>query len=680
MDGNRSDVFDLVQEGIIIRDLDGRITGWNGAATTIYGWTSRQAIGRSVHELLRTSGIDPKAAEASVYQTNSWSGDIERRTAGGRKIIVTSSWHAQFNADGTPGGILETAVDVTLQRDTEAALRRTEHRYSNLFQAMAVSFWELDFTPVGSMVGRLLRDGVSDLSTYFDDHTEFVDAMIHATHVIDVNESSVKLFGRGEKNEMLNSIDPYWPRESRTVYAEAVVAAVQGKPYFATETRLTTLDGRELDVWFTACFPPEMMTRGKLLIGIIDISATKKARSDLERSNERYHNLFHFMPISLTQLDATKLFAIFQKLKADGVRDLSNYIDDHPEFITQATDAIEVIETNHRALELTEADSVEQVLGPISYFWTESPEVMRRALEARYRGENRFASELKFRTFKNNIRHAYLVSEYATPLGPLGVGISAIVDITERVKAQTMLERLRAEFAHGARVSALGELVASIAHEINQPLGAIRNSGEASLRWLSRADPDLNELRWLSNQTVSDARRASEIIQRLRALAIRKEPEKSSLVLNTIVREAFLFLAAELRNAGVTTALELADALPDISGDRILIQQVIANLAINAVQAMDGRSTKRLTVTSGKADGEFLFVAVEDTGTGIDEANMEALFQSFFTTKRGGMGIGLPICRSIVEAHGGHIEASNRRSGAGARFRFTLPVALKSRA
>ena len=111
---NRLDLFDLVQESIIIRDLDGRITRWNEAATTIYGWAFQQAIGRSVHELLRTSGIDLKAAEASVYENGNWSGDIERRTAGGRKIIVEASWSAQLNADGLPAGIVETGIDVTL--------------------------------------------------------------------------------------------------------------------------------------------------------------------------------------------------------------------------------------------------------------------------------------------------------------------------------------------------------------------------------------------------------------------------------------------------------------------------------------------------------------------------------------------------------------------------------------
>src|SRR5262245_32824155 len=119
---NRPDFFDLVQESIIIRGLDGRIMRWNEAATSIYGWVSQQAIGRSVHELLRTSGIDLKAAEASAYKNGDWSGDIERRTAGGRKIIVRATWRVQVNADGLPAGIVETGIDVTLQRDTEAAL------------------------------------------------------------------------------------------------------------------------------------------------------------------------------------------------------------------------------------------------------------------------------------------------------------------------------------------------------------------------------------------------------------------------------------------------------------------------------------------------------------------------------------------------------------------------------
>jgi PAS domain-containing protein len=193
---------------------------------------------------------------------------------------------------------------------------------------MAVSFWKLDFTAVGSMVERLRRAGGTNLPAYFAANPEFV----RATQVIDVNDLSVSMFRRGDKKEMLAGLEPYWPEASFPVYAAAVVAAVQAKPHFAAETRLSSIDGREYDVWFTACFPPEMLTRGKLLIGILDISVDKRAKTALEISEERYRSLFHFLPVAMLQVDRRELADMFTTLQKQAVRDLEAYFKEHPAF------------------------------------------------------------------------------------------------------------------------------------------------------------------------------------------------------------------------------------------------------------------------------------------------------------------------------------------------------------
>ncbi|MEI9929500.1 MAG: PAS domain S-box protein [Rhizomicrobium sp.] len=341
------DILDLVQESVVLRDRDGRITGWNAASELLYGWRHADAVGRSVHELLKTRREAVPNIEAALTESGVWEGDVTRRTASGMLVTVRLKCSARGATD-----IVETAIDVSAQRHAEEALKRAEHRYYNVFQAMAVSFWELDFTAVGAMVQRLMRSGVADLAEYLAQNPEVVREMIRATRVIDVNDQSVQLLGRGNKQEMLAGLEPYWPPASQHVYAESVVAAIGGKPHYATETRLCSIDGREFDVWFTACFPPEMLARGKLLIGIIDISADKKAKTALETSEQRYRTLFHFLPVAMVQLDRTELAGVFAQMHADGVRDLQDYFDAHPGFYEYAANSIQVVEVNRRAVEL----------------------------------------------------------------------------------------------------------------------------------------------------------------------------------------------------------------------------------------------------------------------------------------------------------------------------------------
>jgi C4-dicarboxylate-specific signal transduction histidine kinase len=254
-----------------------------------------------------------------------------------------------------------------------------------------------------------------------------------------------------------------------------------------------------------------------------------------------------------------------------------------------------------------------------------------------------------------------------------GVILIGVVDISARKQAEAALQQVQAEFAHAARVSMLGELTASIAHEVNQPLAAIATSAAASLRWLAADNPDIEEVRSLAQRMAADARRASDIIARVRDMAERREPERLPLSLNALVEEVVLFLDHELNAQNVVVELRLGDDIPTAFMDRTQIQQVIVNLAVNALQAMAGCEHRRLCmVTATLPDGR-LSLEVQDNGHGLpDEPNK--LFEGFFTTKASGLGMGLSICRSIVEAHGGSIAAANGDTGA--RFIVTLPAPL----
>jgi len=252
------------------------------------------------------------------------------------------------------------------------------------------------------------------------------------------------------------------------------------------------------------------------------------------------------------------------------------------------------------------------------------------------------------------------------------VMLIGVIDVSAQKAAEAALAKVQSEFAHAARVSMLGELTASIAHEVNQPLAAIATSAAASLRWLAAAQPDLDEVRSLATRIVDDARRAGAIISRVRAMAERREPERVALSLNALVEEALAFLGHELRAQQVEAELRLEPGLPEVLADRTQIQQILVNLAVNAIQAMAESAPRRLVLTTAADGVGQVTLSVEDNGPGLGD-HAAKLFDSFYTTKSGGMGMGLPICRGIAEAHGGTIEADDSALG-GARFIVTLPA------
>jgi signal transduction histidine kinase len=221
----------------------------------------------------------------------------------------------------------------------------------------------------------------------------------------------------------------------------------------------------------------------------------------------------------------------------------------------------------------------------------------------------------------------------------------------------------------------LGELTASVAHEVSQPLAAILINAETCLRWLDREPPKLDEARGSVKWIIGDTKRASEVIQRVRSLAKRTDIEKVPLHLNEVVNEVVVLVQSELRRNRVSLRIELAPALPVVLADRVQLQQVIINLLINGIEAMHGVTDRprELVIRSDRDGANLVFVAVKDSGVGISAENANRLFDAFFTTKSSGLGMGLSICRSIIEAHGGQLWASSN-PGPGATFQFTLPV------
>jgi signal transduction histidine kinase len=251
--------------------------------------------------------------------------------------------------------------------------------------------------------------------------------------------------------------------------------------------------------------------------------------------------------------------------------------------------------------------------------------------------------------------------------------VGALMDVTATRETQKALDTARAELARVARVTALGQMSASIAHEVNQPLAAIATSASAGLRWLTREVPEIGEARACVNHIAEEANRASEIMRSIRDLARRADPEVVALDINAVIDETVALVKQEALNHRVTVQVQLAPELPLVRGDRIQLQQVIINLAINGIQAMvAGIDRARvLTIRTERRESDQVLVAVQDVGIGTEPEGLDRLFAAFYTTKPDGMGMGLSICRSIIEAHGGRVWAS-RNNGPGMTFQFTL--------
>ncbi|MDM0001093.1 AAA family ATPase [Variovorax sp. J22P240] len=254
-------------------------------------------------------------------------------------------------------------------------------------------------------------------------------------------------------------------------------------------------------------------------------------------------------------------------------------------------------------------------------------------------------------------------------------GVAFVLDLTERKRASDAVRALQMDLAHANRLATMGQLAASIAHEVNQPIGAARNNAHAALRFLAAAPPDLAEVREALECVVNDTYRARDIIGGIRDQVRKVPPQMKDIALNDAIEEVIALVRGELSKNHVSIETRYAEDLPAARGDRVQLQQVILNLILNAIEAMIGVDTdvRTLVISTETSPSEGLLVTVGDSGPGMAQEDLERVFESFYTTKASGVGIGLSICRFIIGAHGGRLWADSRRP-CGAVFSFTLPV------
>ena len=320
----------------------------------------------------------------------------------------------------------------------------------------------------------------------------------------------------------------------------------------------------------------------------------------------------------------------------------------------------------------------------IHYIFPEDRQFVNEVLWPTVLEKGSWSGEMRFRHFKTGdpipiLYSCFRIDDPETGQ-PVNVG-NVCRDITERKRAEAearendrRYHEMQMELAHANRVATVGQLTASIAHEVIQPIAATVTNAETALRWLRLGSSHLEEVQQALTSIVDDGVRAAEVVKRIRALMKKAPPRKDRLEVNGVILEIIELTRGEAVKHGVSILTELADPSPLVEADRVQLQQVLLNLIVNAIEAMgaDNEGPKELLISTGKVEPSGALVAVQDTGPGLEAVMLERVFESFYTTKPTGLGLGLSICRSIIEAHGGRLWASTNQQR-GATFQFTLP-------
>lgn len=401
-----------------------------------------------------------------------------------------------------------------------------------------------------------------------------------------------------------------------------------------------------------------------------------RGAADVQRGEDQYRKLIQYMPTALWQIDTRAMREIFDRLRSEGVKDFAAFLDAHPELVELAKEIVRVAEVNRAAISLFRGECAADLAKPVKYIFAAVPQALKRIMIAHFQGQRNYTEQSKIITLDGETRDVILSVTFPVPPEQPYRSFLTMQDITERLRTEAQLRQLQADHAHAARISTLGELATSIAHEVNQPLAAIIMNAETSLRWLGQDDLNVAKVMQLTTRIISSADRAKDIVQRIRSLAARGETERMVLDLNEVTEEALFFVRHDIDGNQIELSIDAAADVPKILGDRVQLQQVIVNLIINSIQAIlqAKRSDRYIRVSIAPGYRGTLTFSICDSGTGIAGEDLDHVFASFFTTKESGLGIGLAICRSIIGAHGGCISASNRPEG-GAQFQITLPAA-----
>ncbi|SEJ81508.1 PAS domain S-box-containing protein [Sphingobium sp. AP50] len=496
---------------------------------------------------------------------------------------------------------------------------------------------------------RSTSDAVPALISFFD--AEHICRYANDHHALWYGRAAIDLVGL-HMREFLGS-DAY---DMRREHLDRVAAGEQ----VSFEASVPYLDGTARDAAIR--YVPR--------IGPLGFEGFHTLVFDLTREQHRYHSVFDGTAVGFWEIDLTFMRRFLDEI--DGtVPDLRAHIEADLSVVRKVLDITPVLDLNEKACRMFGVERT-SAIGRTMGDWSPagSLDAWNRVMLNYLAGAESYETETVLERADGTPIDILISCAYPKRPDEQVIVVVGLVDISSRVAKEKELARVQADLTHAARVATLGELMASIAHEVNQPLAAVVANGNAALRWLDR---DVDEAKAAISRMMSEATRASEIIARTRRMAVKGETTPSEFDLNQMISESVDITRRQASGLGAHVIQTLAPDLPLVAADRIQLQQVIINLIVNAAQAMAEQTEARLIeIRSGQQSRDAVQIEVADTGPGFGE-HAGRVFEAFYTTKKDGMGMGLSVAKGIIEAHGGVIDAQPR-SGRGTVFRIDIPL------
>jgi len=608
-------IFEASSVPMAVTDLNGRHVKVNAAAEQVLGYSSEELRSISIVELTHEDDRDstlPIFEELRSGQRKDYKVTKRYRCKDGSVKWLNATVARVPDPEGGPDLVASIVADITEQKRVEEELRASEERWRKMFE-----------------------------------HSPTAIAMIGADRrLFAANPACQRMLGYDEsKLRQMTPLDFSFEDDWEPTRSVLARLLDEGEQTGRIEKRYRRSNGEA--VWGEANLfrvPAAENSPAFVTSMVVDITERKRAEDLLRASEARWRSIFEHSVVGIGTTDRERRY-----LSANpALQNMLGYSEEELLGLTLA----EVTHSDDR-------DATDRGLDAVWERRQDSYHIEKRMI--RKDGSVIWV----------NITAAPVPATASNPEFLPAI----VVNVTEQKRAEEALRLSRAELARVSRLTTMGELTASIAHEVNQPLAAIVASGNACRRWLASDQPNLDRARDSVDRMIRDAHRASEIIARIRSMTSKAPPAQLPVDINDVIADVLSFARGELLAKGISVRPALRDGLPCITGDRVQLQQVVLNLVMNAIEAMASITDRQrvLAITSKRADDGSPIVTVEDSGLGLDAANADRIFDAFFTTKPGGMGMGLSISTSIVEAHGGRLWASPNLPH-GTTFHFTLPI------
>ncbi len=487
------------------------------------------------------------------------------------------------------------------------------------------------------------------------------------------NRAAEELYGWSRRDAVGQNVD----RLLASSYPEAletIRARLMAQGTWEGEIEYRRRDGSRVTVFSNWTLQNDEHGQATMIVET-DIDARITRAAELLRLSElRYRTIFDSLAVAVLEHDFKHVKAAIEGLRSDGVADVRRYLADNPVFVRDLRKKVRITDANDTAIRMLSAASKDALCQALDEILPDTDESFEQCLAAIAEGQSSLLTETKVRALSGELVPVILMLSFPDECTFDRV-TGCFVDIRDRVKMQATIDRTRADLEHALRAASLGELTASIAHEVNQPLSATMSFAQASRRWLNREPPNVAEARTALDDTIMAADHASNVVKRIRKLLGRTSPDRLPVPIDTAIAEAARLVQIDAGAHRVKLDLHLDTHGAVVLGDKVLLQQVLINLLNNAIQAMEGVADRerRLMLDTRRSD-ELVQIRILDTGPGFAEGAVEQAFNAFYTTKPRGMGLGLSICRSSVESHGGEIRIENRADGPGAVVTVALPV------